>query len=67
MDNFKNFIVRYRGALIGIIVAIIILCTKLYMLVVGAVLVVICAFLGNYIQQNKYEVKEKIKSFIDRM
>ena len=67
MDNFKNFIVRYRGALIGIIVAIIILCTKLYMLVVGAVLVAICAFLGNYIQQNKYEVKEKIKSFIDRM
>ena len=67
MDNIKNFIVRYRGALIGIIVAIIILCTRLYMLVVGAVLVAICAFLGNYIQQNKYEVKEKIKSFIDRM
>lgn len=67
MDNFKNFIYNYRGALIGILIAIIILCTRLYMLIVGIVLVVICAFLGNYIQQNKYEVKEKLKSFIDRI
>ena len=67
MDNLKDFIIRYRGALIGILVAIVILCTKLYMLIVGVVLVAICAFLGNYIQQNKYEVKEKLKSFIDRM
>jgi len=67
MDNFKNFVYRYRGAIIGILTAIIILCTKLYMLIVGIVLVVVCAFLGNYIQQNKYEVKEKIKGFIDRI
>lgn len=67
MDNFKNFINEYRGALIGIIVAIILLFTNLYMLIVGIVLIVICAFLGNYIQRNKYEVKEKLKSFIDRM
>ena len=67
MENFKNFINRYRGAIIGIIVAIVILCTKLYMLMVGIVLIAICAFLGNYIQQNKFEVKEKIKNIIDRM
>jgi hypothetical protein len=25
------------------------------------------AIVGNYIQHNKYEVKEKLKNFIDRM
>lgn len=67
MDGFKNFIVQYRGAIIGIIVAILILLTRLYMLIVGAILIIICAFAGNYIQHNKYDVKEKIKGFIDKL
>ncbi len=67
MENIKNFIIQYRGAIIGIIFAIIILSTKLYMLIIGIVVISICAFIGNYIQHNKYEVKEKLKNFIDRM
>lgn len=67
MEGFKNFCVQYRGAIIGVIVAILILLTRLYMLIVGAILIVICAFIGNYIQHNKYDVKEKIKGFIDKL
>lgn len=67
MDSFKKFVSEYRGAIIGGIVAIIILCTRLYELIIGIVLVVLGIFIGNYVQRNKYEVKEKIKSFIDRM
>ena len=48
-------------------IAIIILCTRLYMLIVGIILIALGIFAGNYIQRNKYEVKEKIKNIIDRL
>lgn len=67
MENFKEFIKEYKGAIIGAIVAIIIICTGLYRLVMGIILIAIGIFLGDYIQKNKYEVKEKLKNFIDRM
>ena len=67
MNSFKDFIMQYRGAIIGGIVAILVLLTNLHKLIVGIVLVCIGIFVGNYIQQNKYEVKEKIKNFIDRI
>lgn len=67
MDGFKKFICEYAGAIIGGIVAIIILCTRLYELIVGIILVAIGIFIGNYVQRNKYEVKEKLKNLIDRM
>ena len=49
------------------IVAILILITKIYYLVVAIILIVIGAIVGNYIQQNKEIVKDKIKGFIDRI
>lgn len=67
MDGFKKFISEYAGAIIGGIVAIVILCTRLYELIVGIILVAIGIFVGNYVQRNKYEVKEKLKNLIDRM
>lgn len=67
MDGFKKFVSEYRGAIIGGIVALIILCTRLYELIVGIILIAIGIFIGNYVQRNKYDVKEKLKSFIDRM
>ena len=33
MEGFKNFWNQYKGAIIGIVVAILILCTKLYDLI----------------------------------
>jgi len=67
MKDLRDFIHDYRGAIIGGILAIIVLCTGLLRLAVS--IIVICAgvFLGNYVQQNKYEVKEKLHSFINRL
>lgn len=67
MNNFKEFVTEYRGAIIGAAIAILILLTGLYKLVVGLILISIGIFAGNYIQRNKFEVKEKIKKFIDRI
>lgn len=67
MDGFKNFWSQYKGAIIGLIVAILILCTKLYNVIIGIILICIGMFVGNYIQYNKYEVKEKLKKIIDRL
>ena len=67
MENIKDFWNNYKGAIIGIIIAILILATRIYNVILAIVVLVIGAFAGNYIQQNKDSVKEKIKNFIDRM
>ena len=67
MDDLKKFISQYRGAIIGVIVAIIVLATRLYALIVGILLILAGAFIGNYVQQNKDDVKTKLKKIIDRM
>lgn len=67
MNSFTDFIKEYSGAIIGAVVAILILCTGLYKLIIGIILIGMGLFVGNYIQRNKYEVKEKLKNFIDKM
>lgn len=67
MNDFKNFITKYRGAIIGVLVALLIIFTRLHKLILAIIIVGVCAFAGNYIQQNKYDVKEKLKNFIDRV
>ena len=67
MEEIKNFIAKYKGAIIGIIVGILILITRLSDLILGIVVIAIGAFVGNYIQKNKEDVKAKLKKFIDRM
>lgn len=66
MEEFKNFVKEYRGAIIGGLIAVLILCTEVYKLVIGIILIVIGIFVGNYVQKNKYDVKEKLKNFIDK-
>ena len=53
MNNFKDFLYEYRGAIIGAIIAILILVTKLYQLVIGIILIGMGRFVGDYIQTNK--------------
>ncbi len=65
--NLKEFWNNYKGAIIGIIVAILILVTRLHDLILAIVVLVLGAFIGNYVQQNKEDVKTKLKSFIDKM
>ena len=67
MQEIKDFIMKYRGAIIGAIVAILILCTGFYRLMVGIILICVGIYAGNYIQQNKDTVKDKIKNIIDRL
>ncbi len=67
MENFKDFWNQYKGAIIGIIVAILILITRLHDLILAIVILALGAFIGNYIQQNKEDVKTKLKKFIDKM
>lgn len=67
MSNLKEFWNNYKGAIIGIIVAILILVTRLHDLILAVVVLVLGAFIGNYVQQNKEFVKTKLKGFIDKM
>ena len=67
MDDFKKFINQYKGAIIGIIIAIVLLATRLYDVIIGILIILAGAFVGNYVQQNKDDVKAKLKKFIDRM
>ena len=67
MNDFKGFMYEYRGAIIGAVIGLIVLFTGLLKLAIA--IIVICAgmFLGNYVQHNKYEVKQKLLDFINRM
>lgn len=67
MNGVKEFIKQYRGAIIGVIIAILILITRLHDLILAIVVLVMGAFIGNYVQQNKDFVKTKLKNFIDKM
>ena len=58
---------KYRGAIIGALIAILILCTGFYKLMIAIILICIGLYVGNYIQINKNEVKEKMKNFIDKL
>lgn len=67
MDGARDFFAKYGGAIIGIIVAVLLICTRLYELMIGIILICVGAFLGNYIQKNKNEVKDRLKNFIDKI
>ena len=67
MEEVKKFIKEYSGAIIGGLVAVLILCTQLYKLIIGIILIAMGIFVGNYIQRNKDDEKEKVKKIIDKM
>lgn len=67
MDDIANFFKKYGGAIIGAIIAIIILATRFYELILWILFICLGLFLGNYVQHNKELVKDKLKEFIDRM
>ena len=67
MKEIKDFLMKYRGAIIGALIAILILCTGFYKLMIWIILIAIGIYVGNYIQINKDDVKDKLKNFIDRL
>jgi len=66
MEQFKEFLLRYRGAIIGAIVALIAILFKIHKIIIGFLIVVAGALIGNYVQQNKEFVKDKIRKIVDR-
>lgn len=65
-NNFNELVSKYGGAFIGGLIALILCFTQLYKLLVCIILVCAGMFLGNYVQKNKSNVKEKLKEFIDK-
>ena len=52
MENLKNFIIRYRGAIIGGIVAIIALILRIHKFLIGCIIILAGILIGNYVQKN---------------
>ena len=67
MEKVKQFLINYRGAIIGGIVAIVALLLNLHKALIVILIVIAGILLGNYVQQNKELVKEKLKSYIDKL
>lgn len=66
MEQFKNFIIRYRGAIIGGAIAILALILKIHKILIGCLIIIAGILIGNYVQQNKEFVKDRIKNIIER-
>lgn len=67
MEKVKQFLINYRGAIIGGIVAIVALLLNLHKVLIVILIVIAGILLGNYVQHNKELVKEKLKSYIDKL
>ena len=67
MNSLKEFISKYRGAIIGIIISIVALILNLHKILIAILVVIAGAVFGNYIQHNKEFVKEKLKMYIDKL
>lgn len=66
MEDFKNFLIRYRGAIIGGIIAIILLIFRIYEFLIGCIIIIAGMLTGNYVQQNKEKVKDRIRKIVDK-
>lgn len=67
MNDFKNFLIEYRGAIIGAFIALIALILGFYKVLLWILVILAGIFVGNYVQHNKEFVKDKLKSYIDRL
>ena len=66
MERIKDFIIRYRGAIIGGIIALLLLILKIHKILIAVLIIVAGILAGNYIQQNKEKVKDTIRKAVDR-
>ena len=65
-DEFKNFCMKYKGAILGALIAIVLVFTGILDALIIIGIVILGMILGNYVQRNKEIVKEKLKNFIDK-
>ena len=67
MEKFLQFIMNNKYPIIGAAIAILIIVTGLYHLIIPIALFILGIYAGVYFQKNKEEVKEKIKNLIDKL
>ena len=67
MEKFKNFLTKYTGAIVGGIVALIALLLNFHKVLIWILIIIAGIVIGNYIQNNKELVKDKLKTFIDKL
>ena len=67
MEDFKNFLINYRGAIIGGLIALIALLLNLHTVLMWILIIIAGILIGNYVQHNKEFVKDKLKSYIDKL
>jgi len=67
MEKFLQFIVDNKYPIIGAIIAIILIATGFYKLIIPIALIIIGIYGGYYFQKNKEDVKEKIKNLVDKL
>ena len=66
MKQKKEFLIRYRGAIIGAIIALVAILLKIHEILIGFIIVAAGALIGNYVQLNKEKVKETIRRVVDK-
>ncbi len=67
MEKFLQFIVDNKYPIIGAIIAIILIATGFYKLIIPIALIIVGIYGGYYFQKNKEDVKEKIKNLVDKL
>lgn len=67
MEKFLQFVIDNKYPIIGFIIAVVLIATGLYNLIIPIALIIFGIYGGIYFQKNKEEVKEKIKNFIDKL
>lgn len=67
MEKFLQFISDYRYPIIGFVIAILLIATGIYKLIIPMALIIGGIYIGFYFQKNKDELKEKIKDFVDKL
>ena len=65
-DEFLGFLKKYKGAIIGVLISIVIACTGLWKLLVALAIIAAGFWIGNYVQKNKEKVKDFLRKLIDR-
>ncbi len=65
--TFKEFLDKYLGMIIGAIVALLVIIFGGVYVVECVALIVLCAWLGSYVQKNKSSVRTKLKGAIDQV
>ena len=67
MEDLKNFLINFRGAIIGGLIAFVALLLNLHTVLIWILIIVAGIVIGNYVQHNKEFVKDKLKSYIDKL